>query len=182
MGLDISKGEVEHANNRAQMRHETNVSFIHGDMEKMEFEDGTFDKVISNGAFCLAPSKAAAFTEVMRVLKPGGKFSVCCTTLQEQLEEGVSWPVCMRVFMPLQDAVPMLEDIGFQDVEVDLSDPLMTFEMEFDPEDGAQEVEFDVENRGRKRIHVGSEDFKHLENYDMNKLCARVILHGRKPL
>ena len=179
MGLDISKGEVEHANKRAQMRHESNVSFIHGDMENMEFENETFDKVISNGAFCLAPSKAAAFAEVMRVLKPGGKFSVCCTTLQEQLEEGVSWPVCMRVFMPLKDAVPMLEDIGFQDVEVDLSDPLMTFELEGDDAHGEEQ---EVGNNGRKRIHVGSEDFKHLENYDMNKLCARVILHGRKPL
>ena len=62
--MDISKGEVEHANKRAQMRHESNVSFIHGDMENMEFENETFDKVISNGAFCLAPSKAAALAEV----------------------------------------------------------------------------------------------------------------------
>ena len=34
---------------------------------------------------------------------------------------------------------------------------------------------------GRKRIHVGSEEFKHLENFDMNELCARVILYGKKP-
>jgi len=176
VGLDISKGEVEHANKRALQRQENNVSFVHGDMEKMTFDDNTFDKVISNGAFCLAPSKEAAFKEVMRVLKPGGKFSVCCTTLREQLEEGVSWPICMRVFMPLKEAVPMLQKIGFQEVDVDLSDTLMTFELEGEGEEVAEE-----EDSGRKKIHVGSEEFKHLENYDMNKLCARVILHGRKP-
>ena len=39
-----------------------------------------FDVVISNGAFCLASDKAAAFREIHRVLRPGGKFSVACTT------------------------------------------------------------------------------------------------------
>ena len=41
-------------------------------MEKMSFGDNEFDVVISNGAFCLAPNKKAAFSEIFRVLKPGG--------------------------------------------------------------------------------------------------------------
>ena len=42
-------------------------------MEKMPLPDATFDVVISNGAFCLAPNKEKAFKEVFRVLKPGGR-------------------------------------------------------------------------------------------------------------
>ena len=38
-------------------------------MEKMPFPDKCFDKVISNGAFCLAPNKERAFQEIYRLLK-----------------------------------------------------------------------------------------------------------------
>ena len=45
-------------------------------MEKMPLPDSTFDVVISNGAFCLAPNKEKAFKEVFRVLKPGGRYFI----------------------------------------------------------------------------------------------------------
>lgn len=50
-------------------------------MEKMPFEDNSIDNVISNGAFCLAPNKKKAFEEIFRVLKPGGKISICTSTI-----------------------------------------------------------------------------------------------------
>ena len=83
VGLDLSKAEVLHANKRAEERGISDrVVFIQGDMEKMSFENERFDVVISNGAFCLAPNKAAAFSEIFRVLKPGGRFSVSTSTMK----------------------------------------------------------------------------------------------------
>ena len=170
-GLDISRMEVEHATSRATARNIDNVNFVHGDMEKMPFSDEQFDVVISNGAFCLAANKEAAFREIYRVLRPGGRFSVACTTAKVDLDRDVSWPLCMRVFMPLQDARPLLETIGFKNVSVDESDSKMTFEEE--------ELNVDVESN-RYKIHGNSAEFQHLENFDMNTLCARVVLTGNK--
>ena len=33
----------------------------------------------------------------------------------------------------------------------------------------------------RNKVHVGSDEFKHLKDYDMNKICARVTVIGKKP-
>ena len=112
-GLDISRGEVEHATTRARNRGLANVKFVNADMEKMPFEDNSFDVIVSNGAFCLAPNKETAFKEIYRVLKPGGRFSVSCTTNKVDLDTSVEWPICMRVFMPLRDTEPLLQNIGF---------------------------------------------------------------------
>jgi ubiquinone/menaquinone biosynthesis C-methylase UbiE len=68
-------------------------------MEKMDFEANSFDAVISNGAFCLAPSKEAAFGEIFRVLKPGGRCSICTSVIKKALGPTVKWPLCMRMFI-----------------------------------------------------------------------------------
>ena len=78
MGLDIAKKEVEHAMRRAEARNEANLTFVHGDMERMPLPDGHVDCVISNGAFCLAPSKEKAFAEVL----PRLQVSFICNRMQ----------------------------------------------------------------------------------------------------
>lgn len=37
------------------------------------------------------------------------------------------------------------------------------------------------EQANRNKVHVGSEEFKHLKDYDMNKICARVCVIAKKP-
>ena len=206
-GLDISKSEVRHATKRAKLRglDEKNIEFIHGDMERIPLDDNSVDCVISNGAFCLAPNKQKSFEEIKRVLKPGGRFSVACTTLLQNLDDSIKWPICMQVFMPLQDANPMLNNLGFSEVEIDTSDSKMTMEIEIPEEfrnihsettttvtnitldneqgNGRQNSNTVGENNlsERKRIHIGSAEFDHLKNFNMDELCARVVLHGKKP-
>jgi len=67
---------------RAKLRGiDDRVTFVNADMEHMPLEDSSIDCVISNGAFCLAPNKRKAFSEIMRVLKPGGRMSVSTSTM-----------------------------------------------------------------------------------------------------
>ena len=51
-----------------------NVEFRHGVIEDLPIEDGSADAVISNGVINLCADKRRVFAEVMRVLKPDGRF------------------------------------------------------------------------------------------------------------
>jgi SAM-dependent methyltransferase len=174
VGIDISAKEVKHAQARAKERGFYNLQFHTADMERIPLPDESVDVVISNGAFCLAPNKGKAFKELYRVLKPGGRISVCTTTTQvDNLEPGVSWPLCMKMFIPKKEIEPLCQEIGFVNILVDDSDSSMTMEI---PEEVFQDS-----NPQRNRVHVGGGDFKHLENFDMDKLCARVCVVAEKP-
>jgi SAM-dependent methyltransferase/uncharacterized iron-regulated protein len=175
VGIDLSEREVKHALKRTRERG-LNAHFVVGDMENMadKIPDNSIDVIISNGAFCLAPSKEKAFRELFRVLKPGGRISVCTTTtLEENLEPGVSWPLCMKMFIPKDELKPLCKKIGFEDVFIDDSNSSMSMEI-------PEEV-YEQSNPGRSKVHVGGKDFEHLENFDMDKICARVCVVARKP-
>lgn len=180
VGIDLSAKQVAFAKDRVRGRSMENVAFQAADMEQMPFDDESFDVVISNGAFCLAPDKAKAFSEIYRVLRPGGRMVVCTTTIRSKnLQPGVDWPLCMRMFMPKEDLQPVCEAIGFEGVIVDDSDGTMTYELpvEEDIDDDNDDL-----NPARHRVHVGSDDFSHLENYNMDEICVRVCVVAKKPI
>ena len=174
IGIDIAAKEVAHAVRAAEARG-LDIRFATADMERMPLPDNAFDVVISNGAFCLAPNKKAAFEEIFRVLKPGGRMVVCTSTIQKDgLDEDVEWPICMRMFIEKSRLRPLCEQIGFINVLVDDSDSKMVFELEL-PEEASQL------NPERHRVHGDSPEFQHLEKYNMDTLCARVCVVARKP-
>ena len=51
----------------------SNVEFREGLLEDMPIEEGWADVVISNGVFNLCADKQQAFSEVFRILRPGGR-------------------------------------------------------------------------------------------------------------
>ena len=178
VGVDLAAAEVRHANARAAARGlAERATFRVADFEALPMAANEFDAVISNGAFCLAPNKAAAFREAHRVLKPGGRVAICLSVLRSpKLPEGVQWPLCMQMFMPLDELQPMVEASGLTDVRIDTSDSLMAFEIN----DASPAAAESANNAQRNRVHVGSKEFEHLKNFDMNQLCARVVVTGRK--
>jgi arsenite methyltransferase len=65
----------------------TNVDFVEGEIERLPFEDGTVDVVISNGVIDLVPDKDAVFDEIFRVLKSGGRIQIADVTIQNPVSE-----------------------------------------------------------------------------------------------
>ena len=72
LGIDITPEMLAVARSAAEESKTCNVEFREGSLEKLPFEDSSFDLVISNGVLNLVPDKEAAFAEIARVLSPGG--------------------------------------------------------------------------------------------------------------
>lgn len=75
--LDYSEDMLEQAKGRFAKNDITNVTFMQGDVGALPFEDCTFDTVLSMNGFHAFPDKDRAFSEMTRVLKPGGKLIAC---------------------------------------------------------------------------------------------------------
>ena len=67
----LAVGKAEAAKQRL-----LNMDFVQGDAEKLSFSDNSFDIVISRLAFHHFPNPKRCFSEMVRVLKTGGKLVV----------------------------------------------------------------------------------------------------------
>ncbi len=85
VGIDMVPEMLARARENLRMTDLKNVIFEEAYGEKLPFADGGFDVVISNGAFNLIPDKAKALSEVVRVLKPGGRLMMADQILVGEL-------------------------------------------------------------------------------------------------
>ncbi len=73
-GLDITQGMLVIAERKRRESGVESVSFHRADILRMPFADCTFDRVTGGYALRNVPDIDAALAEIMRVLKPGGRF------------------------------------------------------------------------------------------------------------
>lgn len=72
-GIDLEAHLIERAQHRAREKGlEQQVEFLHVDPGPLDFPDSSFDVVLTSGALTQTEDKAGIFSEISRVLKPGG--------------------------------------------------------------------------------------------------------------
>ena len=86
-GVDMTAEMLEKARRAAADMGAEQVQFVEGEAERLPFESGSFDVVISNGVIDLVPDKAAVYGEIFRVLAPGGRIQVADVTIQNPVSD-----------------------------------------------------------------------------------------------
>jgi arsenite methyltransferase len=86
-GIDMTPEMLERARRSAAEMGAENVDFIESEAEALPFAEASFDVVISNGVIDLIPDKDAVFSELHRVLTPGGRIQISDVTIQNPVSE-----------------------------------------------------------------------------------------------
>lgn len=123
LGVDMTDVMIRKARENAGKLHFNNVEFRKGDIEDLPVSDQSVDVIISNCVLNLVPDKTMAFSEMFRVLRSGGHFSVSDVVLKGEMPEALKndaemYAGCVSGAIQLEDYLRMLEEAGFEGVSV----------------------------------------------------------------
>jgi arsenite methyltransferase len=122
-GVDMTEEMLALARRNAYEAGISNAIFLRGVIEDVPLPADSVDVVISNCVINLSTDKPAVFTELARVLRPGGRVGVTDVvaedrlTPEERTERG-SWVGCIAGALSQGEYEAALEAAGFEDVSV----------------------------------------------------------------
>lgn len=95
------------------------VRFHHGDAESLPLPDSAWDAVMCECALCTFPDKATAVTEMIRVLRPGGRVGISDITaerdrLPTELTGMDAWVACVADARPAMEYEALLVAHGLR--------------------------------------------------------------------
>lgn len=129
-----TKCRVDRAKNYTAKRNlSDHVTFVKGDFMKMPFADNTFDRIYSIEATCHAPVLKDVYSEIFRVLKPGGTYASYEWLLDDRYDASNSHHRQISYDIEIGDGIPALvkksvaikafKDAGFEIIhDEDLAD------------------------------------------------------------
>lgn len=134
-GIDYGPENVEQATAGAAAKGlSARVRFQRADAERLPFEDGAFDAVICECAFCTFPDKPAAAREFARVLRPGGFVGLSDLTrgpeLASELEGLLAWIACIADAQPVEVYEALLSEAGLRTTAVETHDDALLHTVE----------------------------------------------------
>jgi arsenite methyltransferase len=123
IGIDMTPRMLELAQNNAEKLKTENVVFKLGHIESIPQQDDSVDLVISNCVIALSEQKDRVFSEILRILKPGGRFVISDIVTDKPLPDEVrkspaEWVSCAGGAAVMSEYLAMVEETGFADIEV----------------------------------------------------------------
>jgi arsenite methyltransferase len=123
IGLDMTDEMVDRARDNAKRMRVDNVEFKLAEIERMPVSDGSVDVIMSNCVICLSPDKEKVFTEMFRVLRPGGRLAIADEVAMKPFTEKErmdpdQWCSCIAGAITEKEYASRLEQVGFTNVYV----------------------------------------------------------------
>jgi SAM-dependent methyltransferase len=124
IGIDMTDTMLEIARRNAPIvaknlgHPSSNVDFRKGIADAMPVNDGSVDLIISNCVINLAPDKRKVFREMLRILKPGGRFTISDivadqTVPQYLIHDTEKWGDCLSGALTVGAYVGGMVEAGF---------------------------------------------------------------------
>lgn len=122
-GIDFTDEMIDKAHKNLEKTSFTNIEFVKGDIENMPLPDNKFDVVISNCVLNLVPDKNSAFSEIYRVLNPGGHFCISDVVLSGELPDGlkesaIMYAGCVAGALQKNEYLTIIEQHGFSSIQI----------------------------------------------------------------
>ncbi|WP_375560008.1 arsenite methyltransferase [Bernardetia sp. OM2101] len=121
IGVDFSPTMLKKARQNAENLGFNNVEFREGDIENMPVSDNSVGVIVSNCVLNLVPNKKAVFTEMYRVLKDNGHFSISDIVLLGELPEALQkdaemYAGCVSGAIQKEDYLAFIKEVGFENI------------------------------------------------------------------
>lgn len=129
IGIDFTPAMIQKARTNVEKMGYNNVEFREGDIDNMPINDEIADVIVSNCVLNLVPDKQKVISEIFRVLKPGGHFSIADIVLVGNLPEALKqdaemYAGCVAGAVQKTDYLKAIKDQGFQSISLQKEKPI----------------------------------------------------------
>ncbi len=179
IGLDMTPEQLEVARRHQEWHAEQfgfghpNTEFLQGYMEDLTgagIEDESVDLVVSNCVFNLSPDKARLFSQVFRVLKPGGELYFSDVFSDRRIpshlmDDPVLMGECLAGALYTEDFRRILQDVGCADVRQVSNSPVSLVDPEIERKIGMVRFTSRTFRAFKLDLEDRCEDFGQLATY-----------------
>ena len=129
IGIDFTPAMIQKARENAEKLGYNNVEFREGDIDDMPVNDNVADVIVSNCVLNLVPDKPKVMSEIFRVLRPGGHFSISDIVLVGELPEALRedaemYAGCVAGAIQKSTYLHQIADAGFENLILQKEKPI----------------------------------------------------------
>jgi len=123
IGIDMTQAMIDKARANAAKLGFKNVEFRLGEIEDIPMGSNLADVVVSNCVLNLVPNKSQAFSEIYRILKPGGHFSISDVVIEGELPVSLKadaemYAGCVAGAIQMEEYLGIIGKTGFEEITV----------------------------------------------------------------